>query len=95
MFSVALPNSESDLVGLALDQPNVHIHMANILRKSSTGPSDHDNSRLDGDCYAIRYLQFFSFENIAHLPEADVSDDSQWYRVWERHIHRTAIIGPP
>ena len=74
MFPVALPDCESDLVGLGLDQPNVHIHMANILRKSSAGPSDHDDSRLDGDCYTIRYLQFFSCEDITHLPEAGVSN---------------------
>lgn len=47
MFPVALPNGESDLVGLALDQTDVHIHMADILRKSSPGSSDYDDSRLD------------------------------------------------
>lgn len=67
MFPVALPNCESDLVGLALDQTDVHIHMANILRKSSPGPSDYDDSRLDGDCYTVWNLQFFSLEDITHL----------------------------
>ena len=57
MFPIALPNRESDLVGgLALDQTDVHIHMANILRKSAPWPSDYDDSRLDGDCYTIRDL---------------------------------------
>lgn len=67
MLPVALPDCESDLVGLALDQTDIHIHMANILRKSSPGSRNHDNSRLDGDCYTIRNLQFFGFEDITHL----------------------------
>lgn len=67
MFPVALPDCESDLVGLAFDQTDVHIHMTNILRKSSPRSGDYDDPRLDGDCYTIGDLQFFSFEDIAHL----------------------------
>lgn len=75
MFPVALPNCESDLVGLGLglDQSDVHIHVANSLRKCSSWSSDYDDSRFDGDCYTIGNLQFFSFEDITHLPYMLVS----------------------
>lgn len=78
MFPVALPNCESDLVGLGLDQTDVHVHMANSLRKCSPWSSDYDDSRLDGDCYTIGNLQFFSFEDITHLRYMLASDRSRY-----------------
>jgi hypothetical protein len=69
MFPVALPDCKSDHVAFAFNQTDVHVHMPNVLRKSSSRPSDHNNSRLHGDCHPIWNLQFFSFEDIAHLQE--------------------------
>jgi hypothetical protein len=81
VFPVALPNCEGDLVGLGLDQADVHIHMANGLRKCSPWSSDHDDSRLDGDRYAIGNLQFFSFEDITHLRRCRLANGSSRYLV--------------
>lgn len=78
MFPVALPNCESDLVGLGLDQTDVHIYMANILSKCSPWSSDYDDSRLDGDCYAIGDLQFFGFEDFTHLRYMLANDSSRY-----------------
>jgi len=45
MLPASLPHSEGDLVALvALDQPDVHVHMSDVLRKSSSGSSDSDES---------------------------------------------------
>jgi hypothetical protein len=44
MFPVALPDCKSDHVALAFNQTDVHVHMPNVLCKSSSRPSDHDNS---------------------------------------------------
>ena len=43
MFPVSLPDCKGDLVALALNQTDVHVHMANVLCESSSRPSDHDN----------------------------------------------------
>ena len=94
MFPAALPDCESDLVGLCLDQTDVHIHMADGLGKCSPWSSDYDDTRLDGDCYTIGNLQFFSFEDIAHLRYM-LANDSSRYLVCEEHIHRTAVTTPP
>ena len=67
MFPVSLPNCKSDLVVLALNQADVHIDMANVLCERSPRPSDHNNARLDGDSHTVWDLQFFGFENVAHL----------------------------
>lgn len=49
MLPSALPYSESDLVGLALDQPDVHVDMADILGQSAAGTLDGDETRFNGD----------------------------------------------
>jgi hypothetical protein len=67
MFPTTLPNSESNLRRLALDEANVHVNMANIFRQSSTRTGDIDNAGLDGKVDAIWNLQFFSLQDVSHL----------------------------
>lgn len=68
MFPSSLPNSESDFVSLAtLDQPDVHIDMANVFDQGTAGTGDGDEARLDGGSDSLRNVEFFGLEDVPHL----------------------------
>ena len=67
MFPSSLPNSESDFVGLAFDQPDVHIYMANVFGEGAAGTSDSDKAGLDGCCDSFGNIEFFGLEDVPHL----------------------------
>lgn len=86
MFPVSLPNCKSDLVALAFDQADVHVDMANVLCELPTRPGDHNNTRLDSDSHTFWDLQFFSFENVAHL-------QSRYRSAYGHLLYERASIG--
>lgn len=67
MLPASLPHSESDFVDLALQYPDIDIGVSNVLRQSTTGTLDGDDSRLDGDVNAVRNVELFGLENVPHL----------------------------
>lgn len=67
MLPSSLPHSKSDLVDLALQYPDIDIGVTDVLRQSTTGTLDSDNSRLDGDVNAVRDVELFGLENVPHL----------------------------
>lgn len=67
MLATALPNSKSDLVGLALDEANVHVDMADILGERRSWARHLDKAGLDFDSDTFRDLEFFGLEDVPHL----------------------------
>lgn len=67
MLATALPDSKGDGVGLALVEADVHVNVADILGQRSAGPSDGDEARLDADLDALRDVQLFCLQHVAHL----------------------------
>lgn len=67
MLPSSLPHSKSNLVDLALQYPDIDIGVTDVLRQSTTGTLDGDNSRLDGDVNAVRDVELFGLENVPHL----------------------------
>lgn len=67
MLATALPNGESDLVGLALDEANVHVDMADVLGECRPRARHLDETGLDFDSDTFRDLEFFGLEDVPHL----------------------------
>ncbi len=69
MLPAALPHCEGDFCGLALDEPNVHVDMADVLGQCSPGPFDSDKAGLDGDVNSLGDVEFFCLEYVPHLED--------------------------
>lgn len=69
MLPASLPHGQSNHSGLSLHHSDIHIDMADILGKSSTGASDADETRLDADLNVRGNFEFFGFEDVPHLEE--------------------------
>jgi hypothetical protein len=54
MLASALPNCKRDLVLLALDELDVHVHVSEIFYELSAWASDGDQARLDFERDALR-----------------------------------------
>ena len=67
MLAATLPDSEGDLVGLALEDPDVHVDVTDILRQRSAGALDGDDAGLDVDGNPLRNVEFFGLEDVPHL----------------------------
>ena len=67
MFTSTLPDSKCDLVGLALEQPDVHVDMTDIFCEGTARSCDSDEAGLDGNRDALRDVEFFGLEDVPHL----------------------------
>jgi hypothetical protein len=67
VLAAALPYCEGDLRGLALEEADVHVDMADVLGERSAGASHRNEARLDGHLDASRDLEFFGLEDVAHV----------------------------
>ena len=68
VLAAALPYGQRNLLVLAaLEQPDVHIDMANIFREGSSGASDGDETRLDLNFDTLGNVEFFGLEDVPHL----------------------------
>ena len=56
-----------DCVGLALDETDVHIDMADILGEGRSWASHSDEAGLDFDSDTFWDLEFFGLEDVPHL----------------------------
>lgn len=67
MLPATLPDRQGDSLGLALHQPDVDIGMPDVLLEGTSGTGNGDEARFDSDFNALWDLEFFGFENVAHL----------------------------
>ena len=67
MLSTSLPYCKRDLIALALDQPDIHVDVTDILRQCSAGTSDSDEAGLDVDGDSLRNVELFGLEDVPHL----------------------------
>lgn len=67
MFATALPDSEGDLVDLALQQTDVHVDMADIFGEGTSRALHGDDAGFDGDLNTLRDLKLLGGKNVAHL----------------------------
>jgi hypothetical protein len=76
VFPASLPDSKGDFVrlslSLALDEPDIHANMLDVLVKRSTGSSYSNEPRLDGDCYIGGDRKLFGLEDVTHLEEKEM-----------------------
>lgn len=73
VLAAALPYREGDLVGLALQQPDVHVDVADILVQGSAGTLDRDETGLDVDFNTLGNVELFGLEDVPHLKRSSVS----------------------
>ena len=68
MLAAALPHRECDLVRLrALDKPDVHVDVADVLDERPPRAGHLDLARLDLDVDALGDLELFGLEDVPHL----------------------------
>jgi hypothetical protein len=67
VLAAALPYGKGDLVVLALEQADVHVHMADIFGERRPGTLNGNDPRLDGNLDAVGDGELFGLENVAHL----------------------------
>lgn len=83
MFSSSLPDCKRDLRCFALQQPNIHINMSNILRQCSSGSSNGNETRLDGNFNIGGDFEFFGLEDVPHLGEQKSINTTS--KLWQTH----------
>lgn len=66
MLPSALPDGESDLVDLSLDDLNVHVDMSDILLQLPSWTLYGDEPRLDGHCDSLWHVELLGLENVTH-----------------------------
>ena len=69
MLAATLPDSEGDLVGLALEDSDVHVDVTDILVKGSPRALNGDETGLDADFNAGWNVELFGLEDVPHLEE--------------------------
>jgi len=67
MLTPSLPHRERDLIILALDELDVHVHMSDIFRELSARALDADQPRLDLQSDALRDSKLLSGKDVAHF----------------------------
>lgn len=67
MLAPSLPHRERDLVLLALDELDVHVHVSDIFRELSARALDGDQARLDLQRDVLWNSQLLGGKDVAHL----------------------------
>lgn len=67
MLAATLPHCEGDFVCLPLQQPDVHVNMADVLSEGSSWSSDRNEAGLDGDFNTLWNVELFGLEDVPHL----------------------------
>lgn len=69
MLAPTLPDGQGNfaLVLCSLDNPDVHVDMANVFGERSSGASDLDDTRLYLHSHTLGNVEFFGLEDVAHL----------------------------
>lgn len=81
VLPAALPDGEEDLGLLALNDSDVHVHMANVFGEGSSRACDRDNARLYGDFNSLGNGEFFDLLDVQHLKSKLSQDASKPSRV--------------
>jgi hypothetical protein len=67
MLSSSLPDRKRDLVILALDELDVHVHMSDVFRELAARALDGNQARLDFELHALGDGELLCGQDVAHL----------------------------
>jgi len=67
MLPSSLPNGERNFGAFALDQPDVHVDMLDVLCEGTAGASYRNDTGFEGHGDSLWDFEFFGLEDVPHL----------------------------